>query len=119
VIKNLSEKRNLLAHGVWYKDTDKQRLFRMKVRPGMIWDMLDENKKFTKEAIREIGEEFTAFRREFRPFAIRYYNAKLEKQVKEQMALAEARNPGSTIKLGSHSKAEQAVEPETPAEPAP
>jgi hypothetical protein len=59
----------------------------------------------------QIGEEFTAFRREFMPFAIGYYNAKLQKMVKEQMAVAEALNPGSTIKLGARGEAEQAVEP--------
>jgi hypothetical protein len=110
-IKALSEKRNLLAHGVWYKDYDKQSFFRLKLRPGMVWDLLDEKKRFTKEAIKAIGQEFTAFRRDFRPFAIRYYGAKLQKMVEERMAVAEALNRGVTIKLGPPGEADQGAVP--------
>jgi hypothetical protein len=33
-IESLSKKRNLLAHGVWIKDKDKQIFFRAKAQPG-------------------------------------------------------------------------------------
>jgi hypothetical protein len=75
----------------------------------MLWRMMEEKSKFNKEEIKEIGEKFTALRREFVPFAIQYHNAKLKKIVDEQFALAEARNPGSTVKLR---KAVQAADQE-------
>jgi hypothetical protein len=77
----------------------------------MVWDLLDEKKRFTKEAIKAIGQEFTAFRRDFRPFAIRYYGAKLQKMVEERMAVAEALNRGVTIKLGPPGEADQGAVP--------
>jgi hypothetical protein len=120
-IEKLSERRNLLVHGVWFKDSDTGKVFRAKVRPDMLWRMFTEKSKFTKEEIREFGAEFTALRREFVPFANRYCGAKLEKMVAQQMAVAEALNPGSTVKLGRHAKAAaaEAVELEdTPARPA-
>jgi hypothetical protein len=100
-IKDLSEKRNMLVHGFWFMDTSTQTMTRTKVRPDMLWRMMtDDKSRFTKDEIILIGEEFTAFRREFVPFAIQYHGEKLQKMVKEKMAVAEAANPGSTIKLG-------------------
>jgi hypothetical protein len=67
----------------------------------MLWRIFTEKSKFTKEEIKEFGAKFTALRREFVPFANRYHGAKLKKMVAGQMAVAEALNPGSTVKLVS------------------
>ena len=123
-IRTLSGARNMLVHGVWFKDQKTGRLFRSKVQPDMLWQMMDENSKFFKEDIIKIGEEFAALRSEFLPFALKYSGDKLRKMVAEKMAVAEAQNPGSTIRLGRQGKAARAAEPEDtpaslPAEPAP
>ena len=76
----------------------------------MLWRMLTEKSKFTKADIQAIGAEFAALRRKFVPFANRYYGAKLKKMVDQQMAVAEALNPGSIVRLGGHGKVAQPVE---------
>ena len=128
-IRKLAQYRNLLVHGVWFKDGDTGELFRAKVRPDMLMYLHERTSRFNKNDIKKIGADFTELRREFVPFAIKYHSSKLSEMVAEKMAVAKALNRGTTITLGKpagaaseleasttvpddHGEAAQAVKPE-------
>ena len=112
-IKPLSEKRNLLIHGMWFRNTETGTVFRVKVRPDMFMHMLEDKNKLKKEDMEAIGYAFVSFREDFVPFALNYYGARLKAWVKNKMACVEAQNPGSTVVLGGAAKAGQGAEPVT------
>jgi hypothetical protein len=98
-IDELSKYRNILVHGIWFKDLDTGVYFRAKLQPDMLMYLNEKKNRFNKEDIIGIGARFTVLRREFVPFALEYHGAKLQERVSEQMAVAEARG-GTTIVFG-------------------